>query len=120
MGGIYQQRMRRGDAPLPDNIHPPDMLPTITAVRGAPDGTFWVQRMGDITAIDPQAFAVSGYTDRIGGPRWDVFDSEGRYLGGVRVPDRFRVTRIADTAIVGVQKDDLDIERVVRLRINRP
>jgi hypothetical protein len=58
-------------------------------------------------------------SDGLGGPQWDVFDAEGRFLGSLRLPERFRITRITDDWVVGVQQNELDVERVTRLRLLR-
>ena len=50
---------------------------------------------------------------------WEVYDADGRWYATVEVPHRFRVTRVRDLTVVGVQRDDLDVERVVVLRVIR-
>ena len=118
LADLYRQkRQRPPDAPLPPSIVLPDTLPAITGLRAGPDGTFWVQRMGEVEFVDPEALAVGVRSDWLGGTYWDVFDATGRLLGGLQFPDRFRVTRITEGSVVGVQKDALDVERVVRLRL---
>lgn len=44
--------------------------------------------------------------------RWTVFEPGGRMLGGVAVPDGFRPTHIGPDFILGVEKDDMDVEYV--------
>ena len=118
LADLYRQKTQRpSDAPLPASIVLPDTLPAITGLRAGPAGTFWVQRMGEVESVDPEALGVGVRTDWLGGTYWDVFDGTGRLLGGLQFPDRFRVTRITDAGVVGVQKDDFDVERVVRLRL---
>jgi hypothetical protein len=108
------------DAPIPSHVVMPETMPAIISVRAAPGGGFWVQRMGDAASIDPEVLGQPVRSDWLGGTTWDVFDSEGRFQRQVRVPDRFRVTRITETSAIGVLKDDLDVERVVRLRLEVP
>ena len=45
--------------------------------------------------------------------RWDVFDTEGVWLGVVRGPDGFRVTDIGSDYLLGLWKDDLEVEHAV-------
>jgi hypothetical protein len=52
-----------------------------------------------------------------GSPDWSVFDREGRYLGVVRMPDRFKPMVFRGDEIYGVWRDDLDVQYVLRLRI---
>lgn len=52
------------------------------------------------------------------GGRWDVFDPEGRYLGGVRMElEVFPLPRFRGNTVVGVRRDDLDVPRVVVYRL---
>jgi hypothetical protein len=55
-----------------------------------------------------------------GGGTWDVLDAEGRLLGSIELPARARVMRVVGDALYAVQRDELDVERVVRLRVSRP
>jgi hypothetical protein len=114
-------RMLGGDDSAADgsNVDAPETLPAITAVRAGPEGTWWVQRMGAAASIDPMAINAQDRSSGLGGPEWDVFDADGRFLGPLRLPERFRVTRITDDWVVGVQQDELDVERVTRLRLRR-
>ncbi len=49
-----------------------------------------------------------------------MFDSEGRYLGVVMMPERFAPQRIHGGDIYGVARDELDVQYVVKLRLIRP
>ena len=86
-----------------------------------PEETLWVQRiqsardlagdMGEEFEFDPQD---------IGSPEWEVFDAEGRFLGVVTMPDRFRPVNTDGDEIYGVYRDELDVQYVMRLQVNRP
>ena len=95
-------------------------LPALTGVRAAPDGSLWVQRMGAVEDVHPMALNGPDHPEWIGGPHWDVLDPEGRRTGSVRLPDRARVMRILRDAVVVVERDALDVERVVVLELGRP
>lgn len=43
---------------------------------------------------------------------WHVLDPEGRLLGSVTLPERFRPLDIGDEWMVGVWRDEMDVERV--------
>lgn len=45
-------------------------------------------------------------------PRWDVFDSSGRWLGDVQMPPRFDVFRIGEDYVLGRHRDAVGSERV--------
>jgi hypothetical protein len=96
-----------------------ETLPALTALQAGPENTLWVQRMGDVTAIDPMVINTNDRTDGLGGEVWDVFDGELRFLGSVRLPPRFRILRFSDNSIWGVRKDEMDVELVERLDLMR-
>ncbi len=52
---------------------------------------------------------------------WDVFDVRGRWLGSVEMPLGFRPLQIGEDWVLGVTRDELDVERVeVRTLIRAP
>jgi hypothetical protein len=116
---VYRAGADDPDAPLPDNIVFPDSIPTITAIRASPDGGFWVQRMGPLADTEPDALFFSVEPGLLGGSVWEVHDADGIWYATVEVPRRFRVTRVRDSTVIGVQRDSLDVERVVVLRVLR-
>jgi len=116
---VYLSAAEDPNAPLPENITFPDIVPTITAVLATPDGGFWVRRMGPLTELDPIALHNPYYVAVLGGTTWEVHDREGRWYANVEVPHRYRMTRVRGATIVGVVRDELDVERVQLLRIVR-
>jgi hypothetical protein len=61
---------------------------------------------------------VEGYhapTDS--GRQWHVFDPDGRYLGEVEVPGELRVVDVAADQVLGIWRDDLDVESIRRYRL---
>lgn len=75
---------------------------------------------GDTGPIVPLEQVSAGSQADIGprrSPDWSVFDPEGRYLGVVRMPDRFKPMVSRSDNIYGVWRDDLDVQYVLRLRI---
>jgi hypothetical protein len=53
-------------------------------------------------------------------PRWIVFDSDGRWLGAVEVPPNGRVSEIGADYVLGVWRDELDVERVQMFELIKP
>ncbi len=51
--------------------------------------------------------------------RWDLFDPEGHWLGALETPARFKVRQITENHIVGVWRDDFDIEHPQLLELVR-
>ena len=110
-----------GDASFADSpqVEAPPHFPAITTVRAGPDGTTWVQQMGPVESVDPMAINAPDRADFLGGPTWHVLDSDGRFLGAIELPKRFRIFRMRGDAIYGAARDDDGVERIVRLRISR-
>jgi hypothetical protein len=48
---------------------------------------------------------------------WTVFDPDGRMLGTVALPADFRVTQIGDDFVLGLWRDDLEVEHVRLYRL---
>jgi hypothetical protein len=114
-------RMIGGDASFADSpqVEAPPNFPAITTVRAGPDGTIWVQQMGAVGTIDPMAINAPDRADFLGGSTWHVLDRDGVFLGAIELPPRFRIFRMAGDAIHGAARDTNDVERIVRLRLNR-
>lgn len=51
--------------------------------------------------------------------RWTVFDPEGRALGYIETPPGLRIEQIGEDFVLGVVRDELDVERVVRYGLER-
>jgi hypothetical protein len=102
---------------------PPDQKPPFKGIRVAADGRIWVQLYapGERLPDDPDA-----RPDPRGLPpleRWsepsvyDVFEADGRYVGQVRVADRFTPYVMRAEQVWGVERDELGVEYVARYRI---
>lgn len=52
--------------------------------------------------------------------KWEVFGPGGEWLGSVELPARFQVFEIGSDYVLGLLRDDVDIERPQLLRLNRP
>ena len=123
MKELLRRKLSRlgGDAASVDRLQLvyDETLPAITDLRAGPEGTLWVQRMGAVARIDPMAINASDATGWLGDSVWTVLDSAGRRLGDIAMPGRVRITRITNDAVLGVRKDENDVERVVRLDLSR-
>jgi hypothetical protein len=53
-------------------------------------------------------------------PRWAVFDPEGRFLGNVPTPRNGRVTHIGSDFVLGVWRDEMDVEQLRVYRLIKP
>ncbi len=52
--------------------------------------------------------------------RWTVFDPEGRLLGELRMPEALRVTEIGPDYVLGVHRDEADVQQVRLYPLERP
>jgi hypothetical protein len=82
----------------------PETMPYYQAALADAEGNLWVQ---DFSPGEPPA-------------GWSVFDPEGRFLGTVAMPDRFRPQQIGEDFILGVARDELDVERVQIYPLEKP
>lgn len=92
-----------------------ESYPVFAGFLAGPTGTLWVQRIADARELAVES--MEDFQD-LGSPNWDVFDRQGRFLGTVRMPDRFQPMTWEGDALYGVQRDELDVQSVVRLRLN--
>jgi hypothetical protein len=53
-------------------------------------------------------------------PTWTVFDPDGRMLGAVSMPDRFRPMQIGADFVLGLWRDELDVQHVRMYRLEKP
>ena len=93
-------------------------FPTFTSLFGGPHGTLWVQQALQASSFDPDdpvEFGIHAF----GMPEYDIFDREGRYLGTTTPPTGFDPMMAKGENLYGVQRDDLDVQYVVRLRVVR-
>jgi hypothetical protein len=86
-------------------------VPVTSTIQASDDGWLWVRRP-DLEP-DPVALAFS-----IGLPPrpsyWDVFDRDGVLRHTVELPPRFALRAVTAESIVGVMRDELDVQYVVR------
>jgi len=89
-----------------DRSRIPGVKPAVRGMLVADDGHLWI----DVTTRDR---ADQGYV-------FDIFDSEGRYLGPLRLPfqlSSYPPPVIRDGMVIGVTQDELEVPFVVRARI---
>jgi len=94
-----------------------DTYPAYLQFLGGPDGTIWVQHLRPPSTLTPDEMAKFNPMS-LGASTWDVLDAEGRYLGQVETPERFQPFEIVDGKMIGVWRDDLDVQYVLILNID--
>ena len=60
-----------------------------------------------------------GASERDQPQEWLVLDADGTWLGTVGIPDRFTVSEVTMDAVLGVWRDELDVEHPQVLRLTR-
>ena len=71
-----------------------------------PSGAIWLELYRGVSEQDrPQ--------------EWLILDSDGTWLGTVKVPDGFSATGITMDAVLGVRRDEVDVEHPQVLRLTR-
>jgi hypothetical protein len=98
----------------------PRTLPVLTDVRAGPEETVWVQRAGSIRDVHPMALNTPDPPRGWGGGAWEVLDREGRFLGTVDLPPRFRLLDIRGDVLLGIQADQDWVDHVVVMNLIRP
>jgi hypothetical protein len=86
------------------NAFPPE-VPGFTELLASPDGYLWAKR-----------FTLPGE----GTNRWGVFAPDGQFLGHVELPERFALFEVGNDYLLGVSRDELEVERVELYQLNRP
>ena len=84
----------------------PATRPAFVQMLVDPAGAVWLELYRGLSELDtPQ--------------EWLVLDIGGTWLGTVKAPDRFSVTDIRMGAVLGVWRDELDVEHPQLLRLSR-
>ena len=104
--------------PFLDAIQFEEEWPALARLIGGPDGTLWVQRVDPDSAVDELTVEALQAGD-FGSPRWDVFGADGSYLGEIEVPGRFVPFVFDGDYLYGVDRDEFEVQQVVRLRVVR-
>jgi hypothetical protein len=95
--------------------------PAYMNLLGGPDGTIWVQSVQTPETVEEMGGSFD--IQDMGGPTWDVFGEDGRFLGVVRMPNRFApmlFDRHDAYSLYGILRDDLDVQYVARVRVGPP
>jgi hypothetical protein len=97
-----------------------EFFPAFQTFRSGPAGSIWVQRVQPPSEMNEEevgALELWWNEDEASAPDWDVFDSEGRYLGVVTMPRMFTPKIFRGDKIYGIWRDEFNVQYVVRLRI---
>jgi hypothetical protein len=103
LGGITDPSTRANRRRLYEDVQAAGTHPAYVAFKLDKVGNLWVEN-----------YRPAGE----GGPReWSIFGPAGQWLGDVELPKRLDVMEIGDGYLLGVYKDQLDVERIRLYRI---
>ncbi len=114
--GLNQQQV----AQARQTIKFADRYPAYLQMLEGMDGSIWVQGVQSPANLPPEMQDSYNPQLDLGSREWDVFDAEGRYLGVVNMPVRFQPVRFQGNHIYGIQRDELDVQYVVKLAVEKP
>ena len=103
----------------------PDAKPFFGTLTVAHDGRIWVQvrQPGERQPADPSAEREPGAPPPVDRwtepPVYDVFEPDGTWLARIHAPERFVPMYMREDHVWGMQRDEYDVNYVVRLRIAR-
>lgn len=95
----------------------PQQLPVFTGLAAGPEETLWVRGVLPVDSMTHEIVTSGSALSALAGHEWRVFARDGQFLGVVTLPPRFTFFKIRGTYIYGMERDDLGVQRVVRLRI---
>lgn len=104
-------------AQLKQNVSFGESFPAFATIVAGTAETTWVQHVQAASELSDEEYEAWNPIEDTGAPTWDVFDSQGRYLGIVTMPRRFAPRVFRGDEIYGVWRDELDVQYVIKLRI---
>jgi hypothetical protein len=103
---------------LMTRVHIAEFYPAFAQVLSGPNATILVQRIEPLSNLTEEEREGLDITSGLmAGREWDVFDGEGRYLGAITMPLRFQPVQFRGNEIYGVQRDELDVQYIVKLTV---
>jgi len=106
-------------AVLPDGMNAPPLYRDAVSALPSPDTR---PAYADLV-VDSEGFVwvaeFLGRTEADEPTDWEVFSSQGEWLGTVRLPARFRTDEIGPDYVLGIRRDEDDVEHVQMLRLKR-
>jgi hypothetical protein len=111
-----RQRLRRSLETLPRD----SVMPRFGPLRADAVGNLWVVNITEPYQMRPYAFADIKVRFGPSRPSFAVFDTAGVYLGDVETPRGLEIREIGDDYVLGVWRDDMDVEYVRMHRLIKP
>ena len=93
-------------ADIRNALYRPSHLPAVSGMLVAEDGKTWLQRFDPVESETGEAFA-----------EWWVLDAEGNPLARALTPRGLRVLHTGPDGLWGIERDELDVDYIVRYRL---
>jgi hypothetical protein len=97
--------------------HYGEFFPAFHTLVSGPAGTIWAQHALPPSEMSETEVFSLNFHEEWASRDWDVFDSDGRFLGVVTLPRLFTPKLFRGDKIYGIWRDELEVQYVVRLRI---
>jgi hypothetical protein len=98
------------------------MFPAFAQLRIDVLGNIWAREYDFVDAVVTMSRPSPWGRPRMRGEpsRWTVLSSDGRLLGDIVMPPRFQIHEIGNDWVLGVWRDELDVEHVRRYKLEKP
>ena len=116
---IFEERIPNADVTLRQLAQFYEQFPAFNRFLVDGDGYLWVQKILIPSSLTDEEAENHDPTRGWGSNVWDLFDPEGRFLGEITFPKRFDLHVVKRDYVVGIWRDELDVQYVMRLRIVR-
>jgi hypothetical protein len=101
-------------APFIESMKFADRFPAFSTLATGPQGSVWAQRIRTPGELDDgETLDVQD----LGSNDWDVYNSDGHYLGVFTFPGKFQPIKVIGDLFYGVHRDELDVPSVKVYRI---
>lgn len=95
-------------------------FPAVSQLLLSRTGELWVRRFVTEDAIGVRGPLGMRWRSNPVPSDWSIYDEEGRWIADCRLPARFAPGEIGADYVIGVARDDDDVERVTLLRLRKP
>ena len=99
-------RAGASEAQTRETMYRPSYLPPIREFLGAEDGSIWLQRFDPVEVETGEQMI-----------EWWVLNGEGAPVARALTPVAFEVKLITDDGVWGIERDEMDVEYIVRYRL---
>jgi hypothetical protein len=112
-----RSEIERPNSSVSDAWRIPEVKPFYNDLRADTDGRLWVQLHQPATRTAAGESASAAAEQWVEPVVYDMFASEGQYLGRVRLPERATFAAASADRVWLVVRNDLDVQQLARFRV---